>query len=82
MPRQARSYGSWDICGGGGAVSGDDDGIGEPDAETEGDHRIGRVGGVISLYPYVPLNRPLQHFSSSTIRIDFVLAPPPHSDCN
>jgi hypothetical protein len=57
MPRQARPYGSWDICGGvGGAVSGDDDSIGEPDAETGGDYGVGRVGEVISLYPYVPLN--------------------------
>ena len=38
----------------GGAVSGDDDGIGEPDGETGGDDGVGWMGQVISIYPYVP----------------------------
>ena len=37
-------------------VSGDDDVIGEPDGETEGDDGFGCVGQVICIYPYVPLN--------------------------
>ena len=39
----------------GGAVSEDDDGIGEPDGETGGDEGVGCVGQVICIYPYVPL---------------------------
>ena len=42
--------------GAGAAVSGDDDGIGEPDCETEGDDGLGCVRQVISTNPYVPLN--------------------------
>ena len=42
----------------GGAVFGDDDGIGEPDGETGGDDGVGCVGQVICIYPYVP---PLSH---------------------
>ena len=38
----------------GGAVSGDDDATGEPDAGTGGEDGFGCVGEVISLYPYVP----------------------------
>ena len=45
------------IYGGfGGAVSGDDDVLGEPDGETGGDDGVGCVGQVICIYPYVPLN--------------------------
>ena len=40
----------------GGAVSGDDDGIGEPDGETGGDYGGGRMEQVICIYPYVPLS--------------------------
>jgi len=40
----------------GGAVSGDDDVIGEPDGETGGDDGVGLVEQVISIYPYVPFN--------------------------
>ncbi len=43
----------------GGAVSGDDDVIGEPDGETGGDDGAGCVGEVICIYPYVPLVRPV-----------------------
>ena len=39
----------------GGTVSGDDNGIGEPDGETEGDEGAGWVGQIICIYPYVPL---------------------------
>ena len=39
----------------GGAVSGDDDVLGEPDGETGGDDGAGCVGEVICIYPYVPL---------------------------
>ena len=56
MPRQAKRYGSWDTRGIGGAVSGDDDGIGAPDGKTGGDDGAGRMGQVISIYPYVPFN--------------------------
>ena len=38
----------------GGVVSGDDDGIDEPDGETGGDDAVGWMGQVISIYPYVP----------------------------
>jgi hypothetical protein len=38
-----------------GAVSGDDDVIGEPDGETGGDDGVGWMGQVICIYPYVPL---------------------------
>ncbi len=51
MPRQARRFGSWSV---GGAVCGGDDGIGEPDGETGGDDRVGWIGQVICIYPYVP----------------------------
>ena len=44
MPRQARRYGSWDTRGVGGAVSADEDGIGEPDGETGGDDGVGWIG--------------------------------------
>ena len=54
MPRQAKRYGSWDTQGIGGAVSGDDDGIGAPDGKTGGDDGVGRMGQVICIYPYVP----------------------------
>ena len=37
----------------GGAVSGDDDGIGEPDGGTGGDDGVGCMGQVICIYPYV-----------------------------
>ncbi len=40
----------------GGAVSWDDDVIGEPDGETGEDDGVGCVGQVIFIYPYVPLN--------------------------
>jgi len=40
----------------GGAVSGDDDVLGEPDVETGGDDGVGWMGQVICIYPYVPLN--------------------------
>jgi hypothetical protein len=56
MPRQAKRYGSWDTRGIGGAVSGDDDGIGAPDGKTGGDDGVGRMGQVICIYPYVPFN--------------------------
>jgi hypothetical protein len=39
----------------GGAVTGDGDGIGEPDGETGGYDGVGRAGQVISISPYVPL---------------------------
>ena len=42
----------------GGAVSEDDDGIGEPDGETGGDDGVGWMGQVISIYPYVPMSNP------------------------
>ena len=46
------------ILGGvGGAVSGDDNVLGEPDGETGGDDGAGCVGEVICIYPYVPLVR-------------------------
>jgi len=41
--------------GAGGAVSGDDDGIGKSDGETGGDDGVGWMGEVICIYPYVPL---------------------------
>ena len=41
-----------------GAVSGDDNGIGEPDGKIGGDDGVGRMGQVISIYPYVPFNVP------------------------
>ena len=37
-----------------GAVSADDDGIGEADGETGGDDGVGWMGQVICIYPYVP----------------------------
>ena len=37
----------------GGAVVGDDDGIGEPDGETGGDDGVGWMGQIICIYPYV-----------------------------
>jgi len=40
----------------GGAVSGDDDVVGESDGETGEDDGVGCVGQVIFIYPYVPLN--------------------------
>jgi hypothetical protein len=53
--RDKRGGAEVSIHGGvGGAVSGDDDAIGEPDAGTGGDDGFGCVGEVISLYPYVP----------------------------
>jgi len=42
----------------GGAVSGDDDDIGEPDSESGRDDGVGWMGQVISIYPYVPLPLP------------------------
>ena len=38
-----------------GAVSGDDEGIGEPDGGTGRDDGVGCIGQVISIYPYAPL---------------------------
>ena len=38
----------------GGAVSGDDDLIDEPDGEKGGNDGVGWMGQVISIYPYVP----------------------------
>jgi len=38
----------------GGAVSGDDDILGEPHGETGGGDGVGCVGQVISIYPYAP----------------------------
>ena len=38
----------------GGAVSGDDGVIGESNGETGGDDRVGCMGEVISIYPYIP----------------------------
>ena len=38
----------------GGAVSGDDDVLGEPDGETGGDDGVGCMGQVICIYSYVP----------------------------
>jgi hypothetical protein len=38
-----------------GAVSEDDDVLGEPDSETGGDDGVGWMGQVISIYPYVSL---------------------------
>ena len=58
MPRQVRLGGGTEVgIHGGvrGAVSGDDDVIGEPDGETGGDDGVGCVGQVICIYPYVPL---------------------------
>ena len=40
----------------GGAVSEDDDVLGEPDGKTEGEDRVRWMGQVISIYPYAPLN--------------------------
>ena len=40
MVRQTIQYGSWDAGGVGGAVSGDDNGIGEPDGETGGNDGV------------------------------------------
>ena len=40
----------------GGAVSGDDSVLGEPDGESGGDGGVGCMGQVICIYPYVPLN--------------------------
>ena len=39
----------------GGAVSGDDDVLGEPDGETGGDDGVGCMAKVICIYPYVSL---------------------------
>ena len=39
----------------GGAVSGDDDVLGEPDGQTGGDDGVGCMGQVICIYPYVPV---------------------------
>ena len=39
----------------GGAVSEDDDLIGEPGGGTGGDEGVGCVGQIICIYPYVPL---------------------------
>ena len=38
-----------------GAVSEDDDVLGEPDGETGGDDGVGWMGQVICIYPYVLL---------------------------
>ena len=38
----------------GGAVSGDDNVLGEPNGEIGGDGEVGWMGQVISIYPYVP----------------------------
>jgi len=52
----------WDMVsiyrGVGGAVSGDDDVIGEPDGEAGGGDGVGCVGQVICLCPYIPAIRP------------------------
>jgi hypothetical protein len=55
MPRQTRWYGSWDTWGRRCAVSGDDDGLGEPDLETGEDDGVGWIRQVICICPYVPL---------------------------
>ena len=39
----------------GGAVSGDDDGIGKSDGESGGDDGVGWMGQVICIYPYLKL---------------------------
>ena len=39
----------------GGAVSGDDDVIGQSDGENAEDEGVGCVGQAICIYPYVPL---------------------------
>jgi hypothetical protein len=54
MPRQARWYGIRIHGCVGGAVSGGDDGIDEPDAETGGFDVVGWIGQAIFIYPYVP----------------------------
>ena len=41
MTGQVRRYGSWDTWEHGGAVSGDDDGIGKLDDETGRDNGVG-----------------------------------------
>ena len=47
----------------GGAVSGGDNVLGEPDGETGGDDGVGWMGQVICIYPYVPLTlRPQEMF--------------------
>ena len=38
----------------GGAVSGDDHVLGEPDGETGGDGGVGCMGQVICIHPYAP----------------------------
>ena len=39
----------------GSAVSGDDGVLGEPNGDTRGDDRVGCMGQVIFIYPYIPL---------------------------
>ena len=41
-----------------GAVSEDDDVLGESDGKTGGDDGVGWMGQVICIYPYVPFQRP------------------------
>ena len=60
---------SWDAQGVGGTVSGDDDVIGEPDVETEGDDGVGCVGQVICIYPYPPQREISYHFKRSPVMI-------------
>jgi hypothetical protein len=59
----------------GGTVSGDDNGIGEPDGETEGDDGVGCLGQVIYIYPYVPLNSPLVAGITAYFVLGEVLSP-------
>ena len=48
----------------GGAVSGDDGVIGEPDGETGGDNGVGYMGEVICIYPYISKSSILRQFKS------------------
>jgi hypothetical protein len=50
----------------GDTVSGDDNGISEPNGETGGDDGVGCMGQVICIYPYVPLG--LLLFKADSIR--------------
>ena len=60
-------WGRWDTRGVGVTVSGDDEVIGEPDGETEGDDGVGCMGKVIFIYRYVPLNSWLFVFAPTSL---------------
>jgi hypothetical protein len=60
MPSLTRRDGSLGHRGVVGAVSEDDDVLGEPDGETGGDDGVGWMGQVISIYPYVPSHLMIQ----------------------